>query len=68
MEEALLRDKADPAVVKANISIATVPLGIGADTENGQVIYSSGGASLLVIYWQRLPTGGFAVKLIGEAG
>lgn len=67
LEEALGKE-ANPAFVKANISIATIPLGIVADTENGQVIYSSGGASLLVIYWQRLPTGGFAVKLIGEAG
>ena len=66
--EETLRKEADLALVKANVSVATVPLGIVAGTQNGQMIYQSGTASLMVIYWQRLPTGGFAVHLIAEAG
>ena len=69
LEEALLRNEADLALVKANISIATIPLGgLVVDTENGQVIYESGTASLILIAWKRLPTGGFAVYGISEAG
>jgi hypothetical protein len=66
--EETLKNEADPALVKANISVATIPLGIFADSQNGQVLYQSGTASLMVIYWRRLPTGGFAVHLIAEAG
>lgn len=68
LEEALLRNEADPALVKANISVATIPLGgLVVDTEDGQVIYESGTASLILIAWKRLPTGGFAVYGISEA-
>lgn len=68
LEEALThRNEADPALVKANISVAMIPLSIVANTEDGHVIYGSGGASLIEIAWRRLPTGGFAVRLIGEA-
>jgi len=67
LEEAL-SNKVDPDLVKANISVATVPLGVDGNTRNGQVLYSSSMASLTVIYWQRLPSGGFAVHLISEAG
>jgi hypothetical protein len=65
LEEAL-RNKTDPALVKANVSVATIPLGFLADTEDGQVLYSTATPSLLLIYWQRLPTGGFAAKVISE--
>lgn len=68
LEEAL-GNQADPALVKANISVALIPLGgIVVNTRNGRVIYQSGTASLIVIYWRRLPTGGFAVHLISLAG
>lgn len=67
LEDALKRE-ATPALVKANIGVATIPLGIVGNTEGGHVLYNSGTASLFVIYWQRLATGGFAVRLISEAG
>jgi hypothetical protein len=67
MEEAL-RNEADPALVKANLSVAAVPLGVSADTDGHQVLYGSGMGSLFVIYWQRLPTGGFAVYGISVTG
>jgi hypothetical protein len=66
--EQALKNEADPALVKANISVATIPLGVVADTKDDQTHYNSGTGSLLVIYWQRLPAGGFAVRAIGEAG
>jgi hypothetical protein len=68
MEEAL-KNEANSALAEANISVATIPLGVGTYTqEDGRVFYGSSTANLLVIYWQRLPAGGFAVSLIGEAG
>lgn len=67
MEEALGKE-ANSALVKANLSVATIPLEVGAYTREGVVLYGSGTASLIVIYWQRLPTGGFAVYGISEAG
>ncbi len=66
--EEALRSEANAVLVKANISVATIPLGVGAYTQEGQVLYGSNTASPIVIYWQRLPTGGFAVHLIAEAG
>ena len=69
VEEAL-RNEDNPALIKANISVATIPLGVGfaAYGPEGQMLYATDTASLLVIYWQRLRTGGFAVKIISEAG
>lgn len=69
MEGALTKE-ANPTLVKANISVATLPLGVSfADYgPGGQMLYASGTASWLVIYWQRLPMGGFAVNVISEAG
>jgi len=67
--EEALRNVANPALAKVNISVAVIPLGgVVVDTQNGQVIYQSGTASLIGIHWQRRPTGGFAVHLIAEAG
>lgn len=66
--EESLRKKADPVLIKANISVAIIPFDVGTDTWNGQVVYGSDTASGFVIGWQRLPTGGFAVRLISAAG
>jgi hypothetical protein len=66
MEEGLKND-ADPALVKANISVAAIPLEVGQEGLFGQddkTQFVSGTACMLVLYWQRLPTGGFAVKFI----
>lgn len=63
-----LKNEGDPTVVRANLSIATLPLGVGATSGLGQDIYSSSTPSLIVIYWQRLATGAFAVYGISEAG
>ena len=65
--EETLRKKADPALVKANLSVAVIPFDIGTDTRTGKVVYDSDTASGFVIGWQRLPAGGFAVRLISEA-
>ena len=67
MEEAL-RNEANSALVKANLSVAVIPLGVSADKYGHQVLYGSGMGSLFVIYWQRLPRGGFAVNVISAAG
>ena len=70
IEEAL-KNEANPDLVRANISIAMIPLQVGQGgpfSQDDKTIYSSSTVSLLVIYWQRLPTGGFAVKVISEAG
>lgn len=63
-----LRSGAEPALVKANISVAAISSGVGAYARDGQVLYGTDAATVIVIYWQRLPTGGFAVHLISEAG
>jgi len=67
--ETALNIDPDSAILKANISVATIPLQIGQDGPmgNGQPLYGSGTASLMVIHWQRLSAGGFAVKMISEA-
>jgi len=69
MEEGLKSD-VDPALVKANISAATIPLGVGHQGifgEDDKTQFVSGTASMLEIYWQHLPAGGFAVKFISES-
>ena len=69
--EDALKNEADPALVKANISVATIPLDVGRGgpfNQDDKTQFGSGTASLLVIYWQRLPAGGFAVIVISEAG
>jgi hypothetical protein len=67
LEEAL-KNEASPALVRANISVVVIPLGVGADTQGRQVLYGCGTGSLFLIYWQRLPTGGFAVYGISQGG
>lgn len=54
--------EANPELFKANISVATIPLQIGTSPLNGQVLYGAVIESLIAVYWQRLPTGGFAVR------
>lgn len=65
--EQALKDEADPAVVKANLSVVTIPMGVGTISGLGKGLYGSSTPSLFEFYWQRLPTGSFAVKLISEA-
>lgn len=65
--EAALKSGADSSIVKANLSVATLPMGGGPASGLGRGIYMSGTASLLEFYWQRLPAVGFAVRAVGEA-
>lgn len=65
--EGVLKNESDPSVVAANLSIATMPLGVGTTSGLGQGIYISGTPSMFEFFWQRLPTGGFVVKWISEA-
>ena len=58
-----LRKEADPAVVRQNLSILTMPLRVDVDLNHeGQYVSSSPPKSLFL--WHRLATGGFAVKEI----
>jgi len=58
-----LRKEADPAVVRANLSILTMPLSVDVDlNQEGQYVSTSPPKSLFL--WHRLATGGFAVKEI----
>lgn len=69
--EDALKNETNPALVKANISVAAIPLQVGQGgpfSQDDRTLYGSGTASLIVIYWERLRTGGFAVKVISEAG
>ena len=66
LEDALKNDS-DPTIVRANLSIATMPLGTGATSGLGDGIYSSSTPSMFEFFWQRIPTGGFAVKMISWA-
>jgi hypothetical protein len=58
-----LRKEADPAVVRQNLSILTMPLRVDVDlNQEGQYVSTS--PPKLLFLWQRLATGGFAVKEI----
>ena len=58
-----LRREADPAVVRSNLSILTMPLRVDVDlNQEGQYVSTSPPKSLFL--WHRLATGGFAVKEI----
>ena len=70
MEEAL-KIEPNPALVKANISVATIPLEVGQGgpfNQDDKTQFSCAIADLLVIYWRRLSTGSFAVIMVSEAG
>ena len=57
------RKEADPVVVRANLSILTMPLSVDVDpNQAGQYVSSSPPKSLFL--WHRVATGGFAVKEI----
>jgi len=61
--EDFLRKEADPAVVRQNLSILTMPLRVDVDlNQEGQYVSTSPPKSLFL--WHRLATGGFAVKEI----
>jgi len=58
-----LRKEADPAVVRQNLSMLTMPLSVDVDlNQEGQYVSTSPPKSLFL--WHRLATGGFAVKEI----
>lgn len=58
-----LRKEADPAVVRANLSVLTMPLRVDVDlSQDDQYVSTSPPKSLFL--WRRLATGGFAVKEI----
>jgi hypothetical protein len=58
-----LRKEADPAVIRQNLSILTMPLRVDVDiNQKGQ--YVSASPPKLLFVWHRLTTSGFAVKEI----
>jgi len=66
--EDALKNEGDPTVVRANLSIATMPLGVDVDLSRDEGHYGSSTPSMFMFLWHRLATGGFAVKMISEAG
>jgi len=58
-----LRKKADPAVVRANLSVLSMPLSVDVDL-NQAGLYESASPPKSLFSWHRLATGGFAVKEI----
>ena len=66
--EQALKNEANPAVVKANLSVVTIPMGVGTISGLGEDLYGSSTPSLFEFYWKRLPTGGFAVSFISVGG
>lgn len=65
--EDTLRNEGDATVLSANLSIAMMPLGVDVDLSQDGGQYSSSTPSMLVFLWDRLATGGFAVKMISAA-
>lgn len=63
LEEAL-KNEGDPTVVRANLSLVTMPLGVEVNLSRDEGHYGSSTPSVLVFFWDRLATGGFAVKMI----
>ena len=61
--EDALRKEADPAVVRANLSILTIPLGVDVYLKQEDEYVSSSPPNSLFL-WHRLAMGGFAVKEI----
>jgi hypothetical protein len=62
-----LKNEGDTAVVRANFSIVTMPLGVDLDLSRDEGHYVSSTPSMFMFFWNRLATGGFAVKMITEA-
>jgi hypothetical protein len=61
--EGFLKKQADPAVVRSNLSILTMPLRVDVDPNHeGQYVSASPPKSLFL--WHHLVAGGFAVKEI----
>lgn len=63
LEEAL-KNEGDPTVLRANLSLVTIPLGVDVDLSRDEGHYGSSTPSVLVFFWDRLATGGFAVRTI----
>jgi hypothetical protein len=63
LEEAL-KNEGDPTVVRANLHLVTIPLGLEGNLDRDEGHYGSSTPSVLVFFWNRLATGGFAVKAI----
>lgn len=63
LEEALKNDS-DPPIVRANLSIVMMPLGVDVDLNQDEGQYVTSTPSMLMFIWHRLATGGFAVKMI----
>jgi hypothetical protein len=63
LEEALKKES-NPAVVRANLSIVAMPLAVDVDLNRDEGQYGSSSPSMLMFIWDRLATGGFAVKTI----
>jgi hypothetical protein len=62
--EDALKNEGDPTVVRANLSIAAMPLAVDVDSSQDGHQYVSSSPSMLMFVWHRLATGGFAVKTI----
>jgi hypothetical protein len=65
--EDALKNEGDPVVIKANLSIVTMPLGVEMDLSRDEGHYGSSTPSMLMFFWDRLATGGFAIKMITAA-
>ena len=69
--EHILKKEANPALFKANASIATIPLGVGQGgpyNQSDKTLYSSGTASMLIIFWKHVTSGSYAVYGVSVAG
>jgi hypothetical protein len=65
--EDALKNEGDPTVVRANLPLATMPLGVEVNLSRDEGHYGSSTPSMFVFFWDRLATGGFAVKMITTA-
>jgi hypothetical protein len=65
--EDALKNEGDQTIVRANLSIATMPLGVDVDLSRDEGHYGSSTPSMFMFFWHRLVTDGFAVKMITAA-
>jgi hypothetical protein len=63
MEDAL-KSEGDPTIARVNLSIVAMPLGVDVNLSGDEEQYSSSTPSMLIFAWNRLETGGFAIKMI----